>query len=354
MIFSELRKRAKKAGQPPGTPIYTGKKNNIAPRVTVIQYSVDDYHESTGTMIENPAQKETGITWINVEGLQDIGLIEQIAKEYHLHPLTVEDILNVEQRPKVEEFEGYIFITLKLLVWNPEKYSFYMEQLSLVLGERVVLSFQENALDIFNNIRKRLNGESGQRLREQGSDYLAYRLIDAAVDQYFVVLEGLGDKIERIEERIIAAPTPQNSRTLYRLKRQLLGLRKAIWPVREAISHLMQAEGKLVLPSTRVYLRDVYDHAIQAIDTLEIFRDMLSGMLDMYLSSLTNRMNEIMKVLTIIATIFIPITFIASVFGMNFTYMPELHWHWGYHVALGSMFLTVLAMLFYFRRKKWL
>jgi magnesium transporter len=203
-------------------------------------------------------------------------------------------------------------------------------------------------------IREKLRNPGSQRLRKYGADYLVYRLIDTVVDQYFVVLEGLGELIEDVEEHIIAEPTQKNSSTIYRLKRQMLMLRKAIWPMREVISHLLQAEEKNISAHTRIYLRDVYDHTVQAIDTIEIFRDMLSGMLDMYLSSLTTRMNEIMKVLTIISTIFIPITFIASIYGMNFKYMPELQMHAGYPITLGLMAVVTIIMIIYFRVKKWL
>lgn len=355
-MFSEIHSRVKKAGQPPGTPVYTGEKNNTLPHVTVITYTPTDFHENHGHQLDEAwlTPKTAGITWVNVENLQDVALIEQLAKQYNLHPLTVEDILNVQQRPKVEEFDNYIFITLKKLIWHAKSHTFSIKQVSLVVGKDFILSLQECETALFTAIQQKLCNSISQRLREQGTDYLAYRLIDATIDQYFFVLEGLGNQIETVEERIIAAPTPENSRTLYQLKRQMLQLRKAIWPMREAISHLLQADNNIINSFTRVYLRDVYDHAVQAIDTVENFRDMLSSMLDVYLSSLTNRMNEIMKVLTIISTFFIPMTFIASIYGMNFDSMPELHWRWGYPTVLCVMALIGGLMLSYFRRKKWL
>ncbi len=354
-MFSEVHTRVKKAGQPPGTPTYTGEQNNTPPRITVITYTPTHVDQATNTTLNESLLATTPptVTWVNVEKLHDVALIEQLAKRYHLHPLTVEDILNVQQRSKVEEFDNYIFITLKMLLWNAKSLKFSIKQMSLIVGKDFVLSFQECETDFFSAIQQKLCNIKNQRLREQGTDYLAYRLIDAVIDQYFVVLEGLGNQIEDVEERIIANPTPQNSRTLYQLKRQMLQLRKAIWPMREAISHLLQAENDIMTSFTHVYLRDVYDHAVQAIDTIENFRDMLSSMLDVYLSSLTNRMNEIMKVLTIISTFFIPMTFIASIYGMNFDNMPELHWRWGYPVTLGMMVLIGALMLNYFRRKKW-
>jgi magnesium transporter len=354
-MFSELRKGAQKVGLPPGTPTYTGSKK-FKPRVTITNYSEHDFHEVTGEHLSDclGQQKELGITWVNIEGLSDLKLIDEIAKQYNLHPLTIVDILNVQQRPKIEEFDDYLFITLKKINWNDKKFTFSIEQVSFVLGKNFVLSFQEHTTPTFDTIRERLRSTTMQRLRQHDADYLFYRLLDAIVDQYFVVLEGMGERIENVEERIISAPTQQNSRTLYKLKRQMLLLRKAIWPMREVINHLSQAEETFVTPFTRIYLRDVYDHTVQAIDTIETFRDMLASMLDVYLSSLTNRMNEIMKVLTIISTIFIPITFIASVYGMNFVYMPELHQKLGYPTVLSVMFIVVIIMLVYFRRKKWI
>lgn len=354
-MFPELRKRAKKAGQPPGTPIYTGSKKNVESRLSIIHYSDNEVREVADAKIEDCLleRKENEIIWINVTGLQNTTIIDQLAKHYKLHPLTVEDILNVDQRPKVEEFESYYFITLRIFTWNDKKHSFLSEQLSLILGKNFVLTFEEYTTSIFNNIRERLSSSS-QRIRQQSADYLAYRLLDTVIDYYFVVLEGLGDQIEKVEEQIISSPTPKNTRTIYKLKRQLLLLRKSIWPVREVVSHLLQSEEQLISSFTRVYMRDLYDHVVQAIDTIETFRDMLSSMLDIYLSSLTNRMNEVMKTLTIIATIFIPITFIASVFGMNFKYMPELYWHWGYYTSLGGMLAVAIVMLIYFRLKKWI
>ncbi len=355
-MFSEVHQRVKKAGQAPGTPTYTGEINHTPPDVTIITYSGNDFKQTTGHQIDESllATKPPTITWVDVQKLHDVSLIEQLAKHYHLHPLTLEDILNVQQRPKVEEFEKYIFITLKMLPWNVKTGTFSIKQVSLIIGKDFILSLQECNTDFFASLQKKIINPNNKHLREQGADYLAYRLMDAVIDQYFVVLEDLGNQIEKLEERIIADPKPANARMLYQVKRKMLQLRKAVWPMREAVNHLLQIDNNIMTSSTHIYLRDVYDHTVQAIDTIENFRDMLSSMLDVYLSSLTNRMNEIMKVLTIIATIFIPMTFIASVYGMNFQYMPELHWRWGYPTVLGVMLLIAVLMLIYFRRKKWL
>lgn len=356
-MFREVHKRARKAGEPPGTAIYTGEEHNKETSITVVTYNAERSDEIIATELSpclSLMDKQEGRVWINVEGLQDVTIIQDLAKRYHLHPLTVEDILNVEQRPKVEEYDGYIFITLKVLDWHSKSFTFRIKQLSIVLGENFILSFQESDTTRFDEIRKRLHSSGNQRLREQGCDYLAYRLIDSIVDEYFLVLEALGEKVERVEELIINSPTQQNARTIYRLKRKMLLLRKVIWPMREAVSHLMHEDSELVSKFTQLYLRDVYDHAVQAIDTLETFRDMLSNMLDVYLSSMTSRMNEIMKTLTIITSIFIPITSIASIYGMNFTYMPGLHWHWGFLAAVGAMILTALLMFVYYRERDWI
>jgi magnesium transporter len=353
---SELHHRVKKAGQPPGTLLYTGTEKTLTPQLTVTCYSTDNFHQATSTKLADCFSKKTeaGLTWLHMEGLNNEKLLAQVAKRYQLHPLTVEDILNVTQRAKIEEFDNYVFITMKMFSWNALSQSLAIGQFSLVLGENFILSFIEHKTSLFNDIKQRLSASANQPLREQGCDYLAYRLIDTLVDQYFVALEGIGEQIETLEERIIADPTPKNSRTLYKLKHKILGVRKAIWPMREVVSHLLQTDRRFVKPFTQIYLRDVYDHIAQAIDTVETFRDMLASILDIYLSSLSNRMNEIMKVLTIISTIFIPTTFVASIYGMNFKYMPELDWHWGYPCALAVMLLITIGMLIYFRRKKWL
>ena len=354
-MFTDLQHRVKKVGQAPGTPVYTGDQKIKPSIVTVATFNADDCTVAIGNLDAlSLAQNPTDIRWINVEGLSDVEQIKNLADRFNIHPLTVEDILNVEQRPKVEEFENYLFVTLKILTWKSKALFFSVKQVSIIIGANFILSFQETGTTIFDPILTKLQSNSNQRLRQQKADYLAYRMIDAIVDQYFVVLEGLGEQIEMVEDRIIAEPTPQNSRTIYRLKRQILVLRKAIWPMREAVNHLQYAEDTLITPFTRVYLRDVYDHTMQAIDTIETFRDMLSSMLDMYLSGLTIRMNEIMKTLTIITTIFIPITALASIYGMNLPDVPLMKSHWGFSIVAGMMVASVAFMIVYFRKKKWI
>lgn len=354
-MFSEVRKRAKKAGLAPGTLTYTGKTSTTTSAVMIVNYNSDHYEEKLTHDFDptDPILSLPGIQWLNIEGLHNTDLIQKIATFYKLHPLTVEDILNVSQRPKVEEFENYLFVTLKVLDSQSKRSTFSVKQLSIILGKNFVLSFQEADTTRFDQIRAKLHG-TALRLREHGSDYLAYRLIDSVVDEYFLVLEVVGDKIESIENKIIKEPTQKNAQIIYKLKRQMLMLRKAIWPMREAISHMLHIEEGLIAKSTLIYFRDVYDHTMQAIDTAETFREMLGSMLDMYLSSLTNRMNEIMKTLTIITTIFIPITAIASFYGMNFIDLPGIHAPWGWIATSIVMVGVAITMIIYFRIKKWL
>jgi len=265
----------------------------------------------------------------------------------------MEDIANTDQRPKIEDFESYLFAVLKMLSYDEKEGEIIVEQLSLILGPSWVISFQENEGDVFDPIRERIRGAQG-RIRKMGADYLVYALIDAVVDNYFIAIEKIGEKIEDIEDELVASPSPETLRAIHNLKRQMIVLRKSVWPLREVISRLERWESQLISKLTDIYLRDVYDHTIQVIDAIETYRDMLSGMLDIYLSSVSNRMNEVMKVLTIIATIFIPLTLVAGIYGMNFSYMPELKWDWGYPMVLSIMLAIGLVMLIYFRKKKWL
>lgn len=352
-LFSDVRQRAKKAGQPPGTFIYTGAQHSQSPLITATYFDAASCHVTQAHQFDEclPPPSFHGVSWINVDGLQDIEVIKALAQRFSIHPLTLEDILNIEQRPKIEEFEHYIFLTLKVLCWKND--SFTVQQASIILGQDFILSFQETSTPIFDAIRAKLQSSSTQHLRQQTSDYLAYRLLDTIVDEYFVVLENLGEQIEQVEEKIISAPTSQNSKTIYRLKHQILVLRKSIWPLREVVSHLMY-EHELITKFTRTYLRDLYDHTMQAIDTTETCRDILSSMLDMYLSGLTMRMNETMKTLTIITTIFIPITALSSIYGMNLPNVPLMQSSYGFGVVAAMMIASVVIMIGYFRRKKWI
>jgi magnesium transporter len=350
-----IKKRSRKAGLPPGTLVHIGEKKAETVRITYIDYDEQSFQEKQVSNIEECLKlKDTPtVSWINIDGLHDIELLEKLGRGFELHPLILEDILSTGQRPKFEDYEKYIFIVLKMLSFSEETQSVEAEQVSLILGPNYVISFQERIGDVFEHVRDRIRNAKG-RIRKMGADYLAYTLLDATVDNYFVILERLGEKIESMEEEVVSDPTEKTIRQIHSLKREMISLRKSVWPLRELIGGLQKSESSLIKETTDVYLRDVYDHTIQIIDTIESFRDMVSGMLDIYLSSLSNKMNAVMKVLTIIATLFIPLTFVAGIYGMNFKYMPELEWRWGYAAALLVMLVIAAIMLIYFRRKKWL
>jgi magnesium transporter len=324
-------------------------------KITIIDYDEEQFQEKEVETIDEvfPFSDKSTATWINLDGIHQVDSIEKIGKHFKIHPLVLEDIMNTGQRPKMEDFNNYLFLVLKMLSYDEEENETKTEQVSLILSSNYVISFQESEGDVFDPIRERIRTDRG-RIRKMGVDYLAYSLIDAIVDNYFMVLEKIGEKIEDIEDELVKNPTPEVLHTIHRLKRELIFLRKSVWPLREVISRLERWESPLIDKSIDIYLRDVYDHTIQVIDALETFRDMLSGMLDIYLSSVSNRMNEVMKVLTIIATIFIPLTLVAGIYGMNFKYMPELDWVWGYPMVYTVMLAVSAVMLVYFRRKKWL
>ncbi len=324
-------------------------------KITIIDYDEVHFQEKEVENVEEcfPFKDKPTVTWINVDSIHDIRLIEQIGRHFDMHPLIPEDIVNTAQRPKYEDFGGYIFTVLKMLFYDEQVGETTSEQVSLIVGSNFVISFQEKEGDVFNPIRERIRNAKG-RIRKMGADYLAYALIDAIVDNYFIILERFGEKIENTESELVLNPTPETLQVIHKLKREMIFLRRSVWPLREVISGLQHSESALIHKSTAIFLRDVYDHTIQVIDTIETFRDMTSGMLDIYLSSISNKMNEVMKVLTIIATIFIPLTFIAGIYGMNFKYMPELGWRFGYIMIWFVMLVVTITMLFYFRRKKWL
>lgn len=349
------KQRSKKAGLPPGTLIHIGTRKTERPRIAFLHYDEGAVEEKEADKVEECfAFKETpGVTWVNVDGLHEIQILEKLGSCYGLHPLVLEDILNTDQRPKVEDYGDYLYIVLRMLSIEKSSDSIESEQISLILGPNYVFSFQERRGDVFDPVRERIRTGKG-RMRKMGADYLAYALIDAIVDNYFVVLEKLGEEIESLEEELVQDPRTSTLREIHRLKRELIFLRKAVWPLREVIGSLERGECPLVREATTLYLRDVYDHVIQVVDTLETFRDMLSGMLDIYLSSVSNRMNAVMKVLTVIATVFMPLTFLAGVYGMNFKYMPELEWRWGYPFIWLVMIVIGAFMMLFFKRKKWL
>lgn len=351
-----MKKRSQKAGLPPGTPVHIGEKQAGKTRITLCAYNDQHWEErELARAGDCPLFKENSmVTWINVNGIHQVEVLEELNSCFGLHPLVLEDILNTDQRPKMEDYDDYLFIVLKtLFLTGNRKDEVGSEQISLILGKHFVLSFQEKESTLLEPIRERLQNGKG-RIRKMGADYLAHAILDAVVDHYFVVLESLGEKIESLEEELVTRPRSATLQAIHLLKREMIFIRKALWPLREVIGSLTRGESALIRESTVVYLRDIYDHTIQVIDNIETFRDMLSGMTDIYLSSISNRMNEVMKVLTIIATIFIPLTFIAGVYGMNFKFMPELDRTWGYPAVLALMLAVSVFMLIYFRKKRWI
>lgn len=347
-------KRSVKSGLPPGSLIHVGE--HITGEVTIslsqfnrFEVSIEKLQKLSDTMFN----KDDRIYWLNIDGLGDTNLIRIIGETLNLHVLTLEDILNTEQRPKIEDFGDYFFLVLKMLSFDNERKEIKQEQLSIILKDNIVLTFQEREGDVFQPLRDRLK-LSESRARRSGSDYLVYALMDAIVDNYFLILEKVSDEIEIIEELILNDPSSDLINKLYRLKRNVLLLRKTIWPLREVVSFWGRSESKMIRNETQVFFRDLYDHTIQVIDNIESLRDLITGMVDIYLTTISNKMNSVMKVLTIIATIFIPLTFIAGVYGMNFVNMPELEWKYGYFGVMTVMFAICMLMLYLFKRKKWL
>ncbi len=350
-----MKKRSRKAGLPPGTLIHIGERKTEEIKITIMDYDESQFQEKEAKSFDEcfPYKGKPTVTWINIDGIHQVETLAKLGECFELHPLTLEDILNTDQRPKIEDFGDYMYVVLQMFSYDDRNNEIITEQISLILGQNFVLSFQENIGDVFDQIRERIRSGKG-KMRKMGADYLVYTLLDAIVDNYFIILEKIGDQIEFIEERLIINPASDTLNTIHKLKREILFLRKSVWPLREVISGMERGESSLIKGTTKIYLRDVYDHNIQIIDTIETLRDMLSGMLDIYLTSISNRLNAVMKVLTIIATIFMPLTFLAGIYGMNFKYMPELEWKWGYPLILLIMSTIGISMLFYFKRKKWL
>ena len=351
-----IKKVIKKAGAAPGTLVHVGERKVEEVHISLMQY---DQQSVTHRQVKSvdaifPLREELGVVnWIDLCGLHDIEVIRALGDHFNIHPLTLEDILNTGQRPKAEEYDDYLYIVLQMLYYDEADTVVHSEQVSFILGRNYVITLQEKKGDVFANVRERIEKGKG-RVRTAGSDYLLYALVDAVVDHYFLILEKVGIDIEEIEEALVGSAAQSALHRIHELKREIIFLRKQIWPLRELINMVSKEESSLVKESTHIFFRDVYDHTIQVIDTIESYRDVLQGLLDLYLSNISNRMNEVMKVLTIIATVFIPVTFIAGIYGMNFKYMPELEWKWGYAGVWGVMVGLVVVMLYFFKRNKWL
>lgn len=345
--------KSQNIGAPPGTLFYNGEERTGRIKITLIEYNETEFFEHEYFDLSDCLSdvRPNMVKWINVDGIHKPEVVEKIGKIYNIHPLTLEDIVHVDQRPKFEDYEHYVFSVMKMISYTTEVKA---EQLCILLLENTVISFQEPfGGDAFDIIRNRLRQAKG-RVRKLGADYLAYALMDAVVDCYFTAIEKIGDKVEEIEEEIISASDNKSLLELYHLKREMIYLRKQVWPMRDMINNMIRSETILINETSDIYLRDLSDHVTRIIDTVETYRDLLSGIMDIYLSTNANRMNEVMKVLTIMSSVFIPVTFIAGVYGMNFDNMPELHTRNGYFIVCGVMCAVMLGMLAYFKKKKWL
>ncbi|WP_010182354.1 magnesium/cobalt transporter CorA [Aquimarina agarilytica] len=352
--MAKKSKYAKAVGLAPGTIIYTGNKTNADTFIEVFDYTKSSYVCNEFSTIDNcyDYKHTDSTTWININGLNTTETIQKIGTHYQLHPLILEDITSIHQRPKIDEYDDYIFAVFKMLYYNDNN-ELKVEHISFVLGSNYVLSFQEADGDVFDNIRNRITQNKGI-IRSNGADYLLYSLMDAIVDNYFLIIETLGEKIENIEENLFDNPDKASVQEIQQLKREALKIRRSIFPLREVVNKLDKTTTSLIQDKTRNYIRDLYDHTIQVIETIEIYRDMLWGLMDMYMTATSNKMNEVMKVLTIIATIFIPLTFISGIYGMNFEYIPELKYKYGYQTLWVIMITIFIGLLIYFKKKKWL
>lgn len=348
-----IKRSSAKAGLPPGALVLIGNQREEPVTIELIDYSEEQAEEKEVANVEDLKEslQTSTVSWVNINGIHNTDAIEAIGKVYGIHNLVLEDILNTDHRPKVEPFEDYVFFTMKMM-WYDQEDVLEREQISIVFGKPYVLCFQEVKGDIFDPIRQRIREDSGL-IRKRGTDYLVYRIIDTVVDNYFIIIERIEERVEDLEIAITADTDEDFTRDIQHLKREIISLKRALLPLREAVSGLEKGVSDLIDPENEKYFRDVYDHLIQIADNLETNREVLSGLMDMQMANMSNRMNQVMKVLTVIATIFIPLTFIAGIYGMNFDNMPELHFKYGYFVVWAIMLAVFVAMLIFFRRKKW-
>lgn len=355
MLSKTIKFRVKKAGMAPGSLIPISETQSDKIQISLFDYNAEKLTEMKDSNLQECLKglNTTDTTWINISGIDDIHTIETIGRRFGLHPLLLEDIVSSGQRSKLDDYKDTIYIVAKMLNYNHESQTVEDEQVSLVLGKNFLISFLESKNNVFAPIYERLRPENS-KIRQKGPDYLCYTLLDCLVDNYFLILEKVDGKLESLEEEVIKFPTPKTLQKIQRTKREITLLRKSVWPMREVISNFRRSESPLIQESTKVYIHDVYDHTIQAIDAIESFRDIAAGMLDIYLSNISMRMNEIMKVLTVVSTIFVPLTFIASIYGMNFDNIPELHYKYGYYIVLTLMAFITLVMFYYFKRKGWI
>ncbi len=351
---SKKKKASMKIGMPPGSMIYVGEQKVEKIKITLTEYDAEGVEscEINSVAEIEPYTDTPKITWVNVCGLHETDFLKQIGEKFNIHPLVLEDILNTETRPKLEITDDYIFIVMKLLSYNSEERTLDSEQVSFLLGKNFVFSFLEKNDSIFNPLKDRITGPAG-RLRKSGCDYLFYSLMDIVVDNYYLVLEKTDEEIDLIDDSLINDPDEIEIKEIHGLKRQLISLRRSTWPLRELFTQLIREESKLIKKSTGPFLRDLLDHTIHVTESVDSFRETANTLMETYLSLASNKMNEVMKVLTVIATIFIPLTFIVGIYGMNFQHMPELEWSWAYYAVWGVMIAVVIVMIIYFRKKKW-
>ena len=350
-----FKPRGKTPGLPPGSLVYSGSEKSQKPRVTMLDYDEHRVVEKELVQVDDcvPFKDAQTVTWINVDSVTEPGLLENFGRVMGFHALMLEDILNTDQRPKFEDYGSYIYIVVKMLDYDVKKNEIETEQLSLILGPNYVISFQERPGDFFDPLRERIRKSLG-RIRKMGTDYLAYAILDIIVDHYFVVLEKLGEKIEQLEDVVVANPGQDTVRAVHAVKREMIFVRKSVWPLREVVTSLQRSESALIRESNAAYYRDLHDHIMQVTDGVDTFRDLLNGMLDSYYSTITTRTNSVMKVLTLFSAIFMPLTFITGIFGMNFRNFPELDWHYGFQGSLIMMAIVIALMFAIFKWKKWI
>ncbi|PLX99464.1 MAG: magnesium and cobalt transport protein CorA [Desulfuromonas sp.] len=353
-VTSLFRSKPKQIGLPPGSLIHVGEQKVERPIFSYIDYNDKVFNRGTDVSFAEclKLREQDTVSWINLDGIHDPLQIEAFGREFGLHPLLLEDILNTGHPPKFEEFEDAALVIIKMFEFEQDACRVHAEQISLVLIGNNLLTFQERPGDVFDSVRDRLLRKSG-RIRQRGADYLAYALLDSVVDSYFHVLEKIADHLDYLETELISRPSQDLLQQVHQLKGQLIYIRKAVWPLRELIGSMLHSESELFDETTNIFLRDLYDHGLQVQETIEGFRETASGLIDLYMSSVSQRMNEVMQVLTVMASIFIPLTFIAGVYGMNFEVMPELHWRYGYAMVWGVMVACFVGMLWFFKRKKW-
>ncbi|HXH19111.1 MAG TPA: magnesium/cobalt transporter CorA [Chitinophagales bacterium] len=346
---------SKKVGLPPGSLVYIGPERTHKPKITLFNYTPERYIEKTVDSIEEclPFKDEKSVTWVNVDGVHYVELIEKIGSIFELHPLLLEDVVNTHQRPKMDEFDDHLFMVLRMLTYDEEKKCIASEQVSIVLSKKFVISFQEDEGDLYDPIRARIR-DNKSRIRDFGTDYLVYRIMDVTVDHYFVLMEKLGEKIEHLEEKVLHHPPQTILEEIQNLKKDLILMRRSVYPLREVLAALTRDDNKLILKKTQKFIRDVHDHTVQVIETLEMFRETVNGLKEAYHSHINIEMNKTIQTLTIITTVFIPLSFIASIYGMNFKYMPELESHYGYPAVIVVMACVAILMMIFFRRRKWL